>query len=87
LSPRSAAIGKARRSFARSCVSARSLGHEVIADGIETREQLDFLRRLGCALGQGRYFGQPLPALALEPMLRAGRVAAPHRATSPSPVA
>jgi len=83
-------IGSDRQSEAivRAVVRlGRSLGHEVVADGIETWRQLDVLRRLGCAFGQGPCLGQPMPALALEPMLRAGRVAAPRRATSPSPAA
>ena len=65
----------------------RSLGHEVIADGVETQDQLDVLRRLGCAFGQGPHFGPPLPAPALEPVLRAGHIAAPRRASSPAPAA
>ena len=65
----------------------RSLGHEVIADGVETQDQLDVLRRLGCAFGQGPHFGPPLPAPALEPLLRAGHIAAPSRASSPAPAA
>jgi diguanylate cyclase (GGDEF)-like protein len=83
-------IGSDRQSEAivRAVVRlGRSLGHEVVADGIETWRQLDVLRRLGCAFGQGPCFGQPMPALTLEPVLRAGRVAAPRRATSPSPAA
>ena len=84
------AIGSGRASAAivRAVVRlGRSLGHEVIADGVESAEQLVLLRRLGCAFGQGPYFGPPLPALALEPVLRSGRVAAPRHASLPSPVA
>ena len=33
-----------------------------IAEGIETREQLDFLLKKGCALGQGYFFRRPMPA-------------------------
>jgi len=82
-------IGSDRRSEAivRAVVRlGRSLGHEVIADGVESAEQLELLRRLGCAFGQGPWFGQPLPAPTLEPVLRAGRIA-PHRANAPSPAA
>ncbi|MEM7245533.1 MAG: EAL domain-containing protein [Acidobacteriota bacterium] len=41
---------------------ARHLGLTVVAEGVETREQLTFLRRLGCDQGQGYYFAKPMPA-------------------------
>lgn len=41
-------------------VIARNLGLECIAEGIESQAQLDCLRELGCALGQGYYFSRPL---------------------------
>jgi diguanylate cyclase (GGDEF)-like protein/PAS domain S-box-containing protein len=40
---------------------ARALDLAPIAEGIETREQLDFLRELGCGMGQGFLFSRPLP--------------------------
>jgi diguanylate cyclase (GGDEF)-like protein/PAS domain S-box-containing protein len=40
---------------------ARTLNLRVIAEGIETPEQLVRLRELGCPLGQGYYFARPLP--------------------------
>jgi diguanylate cyclase (GGDEF)-like protein len=38
-----------------------SLGLSVVAEGIETREQADFLLSRGCAIGQGYLYSHPLP--------------------------
>jgi EAL domain-containing protein (putative c-di-GMP-specific phosphodiesterase class I) len=40
---------------------ARSLKIIVVAEGVETKEQLDFLKKRGCELVQGFYFSRPLP--------------------------
>jgi diguanylate cyclase len=40
---------------------AKSLQLEVVAEGVESSEQLEFLRRLGCEIVQGYYFSKPLP--------------------------
>ncbi len=45
---------------------AHALGLSAIAEGVETKEQLLQLRRLGCDLAQGFYFARPQPAEALE---------------------
>ena len=47
-----------------------NLGIEVVAEGIETQKQLDMLRSLGCSLGQGYLFSRPIPAKAVEKLLR-----------------
>jgi diguanylate cyclase (GGDEF)-like protein/PAS domain S-box-containing protein len=44
---------------------AQGLGISVIAEGVDTGEQVDALRRLRCEMGQGNYFSEPLdPELA-----------------------
>ena len=56
--------------FARAIIAlGNSLGLPIVAEGIETPEQLRVLRRLGCELGQGFLFGQPMSAEDLEPYL------------------
>ncbi len=40
----------------------RSLKHRVVAEGVETRQQLAFLQSHRCAEGQGYYFGRPMVA-------------------------
>jgi diguanylate cyclase (GGDEF)-like protein/PAS domain S-box-containing protein len=47
------------------------LGLAVTAEGVETGEQLAFLRRHGCDEGQGYYFSKPLKPAQFEQLLRA----------------
>ena len=38
---------------------AQNLGMDVVAEGVETKEQLALLRKLGCENGQGYFFSRP----------------------------
>ena len=51
---------------------AHSLGLSVVAEGVETREQLQFLREHECDIIQGYYFARPAPAEQVTALLRAG---------------
>ena len=56
----------------------KNLRLQVIAEGVETRQQLDFLRANGCVLAQGFYLQSPMPAEEFEAVLRDGIVIATH---------
>ncbi len=58
-----------------------SLGHQVLAEGIESEDQRAYLSRQGCDLAQGFHLGRPIPATEFEAHLRA-RV---DSATAPAP--
>jgi len=49
---------------------AQKLKLNVIAEGIESARQVDHLHQLGCELGQGYFFSQPLDARQAEELLR-----------------
>lgn len=59
----------------RSVISlAQAMELKVIAEGVETSGQREFLRKHGCDYAQGLYFSPPVPSAALAPLLTRGRV-------------
>jgi EAL domain-containing protein (putative c-di-GMP-specific phosphodiesterase class I) len=53
---------------------AHSLNLSVVAEGVETTAQRDFLVRTGFDAAQGYFFGRPVPAEQLTALLRADRL-------------
>ena len=51
---------------------AHALGIVAVAEGVETANQQEILRELGCDLAQGYYFAKPLPSGAMEKLLADG---------------
>jgi diguanylate cyclase len=64
--PRDAAIVSAMINI------GKSLKQRIIAEGVETRAQLEFLRRNGCGEGQGFYFSRPVVAERVANLLKVG---------------
>ena len=52
------------------CAMAHKLGKQVVAEGVETAYQRDFLRRLGVDLAQGYFFARPMKPVDAEGLLR-----------------
>ena len=71
-----------KREFVRSIQEiSRTLGCKVIAEGIETRDELSAIRSIGITFGQGYLLGRPLamPARAVPRCLASGAAGAPYR--------
>jgi diguanylate cyclase (GGDEF)-like protein/PAS domain S-box-containing protein len=65
----------------------KSLNLEVIAEGVEASEQLEFLRKHGCYYAQGRLFGDAMEAKKLLAILAGQERGAPHHAPLCAPTA
>ena len=50
-------------------ILAHNLGLSVVAEGIETQQQMELLQQLGCEVGQGYLFSRPAPADVIENLL------------------
>ncbi|MBA3301636.1 MAG: EAL domain-containing protein, partial [Thermoleophilaceae bacterium] len=67
---------------------AAGLEMRTVAEGIETEEQLEFLKAEGCSHGQGFHLGRPLPAREMTALLHAQRSLSesrPEASESPAP--
>ena len=52
---------------------AKSLNMRTVAEGVEVREQVDFLARQGCDMIQGYYYAKPMPGSDYEERMRASK--------------
>lgn len=52
---------------------AKGLNMKTVAEGVEVKEQVDFLAELGCDMIQGYYFAKPMPVEEYEKRLSRGR--------------
>jgi len=66
---------------------ARSLGLDLVAEGIENRAQLDCLKELGCRYGQGYWFSPPVELGQLRALLEEWHTPKTSAATNLKPVA
>ncbi|WP_394779519.1 EAL domain-containing protein [Undibacterium sp.] len=58
-------LNSARVVVRKTIEIGHELGMKIVAEGVETREQLEFLRLNGCDIAQGFFFSRPIPAPAL----------------------
>ncbi|HEY8707686.1 MAG TPA: EAL domain-containing protein [Burkholderiaceae bacterium] len=63
---------------------ARQLGMGIVAEGVEDRDDWDFLRRTGCAMAQGYFIARPMPADALPGWMQAWEVRVRGERLNPS---
>lgn len=52
-----------------SIALAQQLGYQIVAEGVETEKQADFLRKHDCDFAQGYLYSAPLPGKEVEPLL------------------
>ena len=62
---------------------AHSLGIKILAEGVETREQFEFLQAQGCDFAQGYYFSPPQPGEEITRLLEENRLLYHHHIAPP----
>lgn len=64
-------LGSSSHTIAETIIMmAHKLGLKVVAEGVETAEQRDWLKAAGCDFAQGFFFSKPMPAAEFEQLLR-----------------
>ena len=59
---------------ANSIKMSKELGMRTVAEGVETKEQADFLRDSGCDIAQGYYYSKPIPTDEFEELYNGGHL-------------
>jgi diguanylate cyclase (GGDEF)-like protein len=77
-------VGGARDTIPAVLRLGRDLGLTVVAEGIETADQLVLLREAGCTLGQGYLLARPLDPVAATAVVAVGRIPLPVEAAPPA---
>ncbi len=52
---------------------AKSLNYQTVSEGVETDEQVEFLREIGCDMIQGYYYYKPMPVKEFEELVKSQR--------------
>lgn len=62
---------RGQKIISHTIAMSHDIGLDLIAEGVETREQADFLSASGCNAAQGFYFSKPIPTDEFEKLLKA----------------
>ena len=65
---------KGKLILAQVVLMAEKLGLGLLAEGVETKEQVDVLRSIGCDIVQGYYYAKPMPAEEFYELLKKDRM-------------